>query len=363
MAKIKVLQQVLKTDVAEIKLADRVIGPDQPIFIIAEAGVNHNGDIKIAKQLIKAAAEAGVEAIKFQTFKAEQVTTKQSPTAAYQKKNVGEENQWQLLRPLELKEEIYPELMALAKKLDLIFLSTAHGHIESAKFLLDKVPAWKVGSGDVTNLPFLRFLGQSGKPIFLSTGMATIAEIKEAVATIAAAGNTQVMIMQCTTNYPCQDEEVNMAAMIDLRRNFPNYQIGFSDHSMGITADIMAAAYGATVIEKHFTLDRNMEGPDHQASVEPAELKQMVEEIRRTEILRGTGIKKPFASEKVMAEMVRRSIITLTDISKGSKFTEDNLTIKRPEKGGLLPKLWDEIIGKTAKRDVRKDTQVKTDDF
>jgi len=363
MAKIKVLQQILKTDIAEIQIEDRVIGSNQPCFIIAEAGVNHNGDVEIAKQLIKVAAEAGVEAIKFQTFKAEQVTTKLSPTAAYQKKNIGEENQWKLLRPLELKEEAYPELMALAKKMGLIFLSTAHGHIESAKFLLDKVPAWKVGSGDVTNLPFLRFLGQSGKPIFLPTGMATIVEIKEAVETIAAAGNTQVMIMQCTTNYPCPDEEANVAAMIDLQRNFPSYQIGFSDHTMGITADIIAAGYGATVIEKHFTLDRNMEGPDHKASVEPDELKQMVKAIRGVEVLRGTGIKKPFTSEITIAEMARKSVVAARDIPAGSKITNEMLTIKRPEKGGIKPKQLKKIVGKTAKRDIKEDTQLKPGDF
>jgi len=332
-------------------------------FIIAEAGVNHNGDVKLAEKLIYAAAQAGADAIKFQTFKAEQVTTKHSPTAAYQKKNVGEDNQWKLLRPLELAESAYPKLIAACKKAGIMFMSTPHGHIESAKLLKPMVKIWKVGSGDLTNLPFLKFLGQTKKPIILSTGMATITETKEAVKTIEQTGNKKITILHCTTNYPCPAEEANVSAILDLKQNFPQYPIGYSDHTLGIEAALIAVGYGATVIEKHFTLDRSMPGPDQQNSLEPAELKEMVTKIRLVEKLRGNGKKKPFKSELVIAQMARKAVIALTDIAKGEKFTDKNLTIKRPAKGGLHPKYYWKILGKTAKRDIKADTQIKKTDF
>lgn len=346
-----------------IKIGKKEVGSEKPCFIIAEAGVNHNGDVKLAEKLIIAAAEAGADAVKFQTFKAEQVTTKHSPTAAYQKKNVGEDNQWKLLRPLELKEEANPRLIEACNQAGIMFMSTPHGHIDSAKLLQPMIEAWKVGSGDLTNLPFLRFLGESGKPVILSTGMATIAEIKEAVTTIEATGNQQIIILHCTTNYPCPAEEANVAAVVDLMRHFPQYPIGYSDHTMGIEATLMAVAYGATVIEKHFTLDRKMPGPDQQNSLEPAELKEMVQKIHLVETLRGSGIKKPFKSELVIAEMARKSIIAAMDIKAGEIITEKMLTIKRPAKGGLHPREYWKITGKTATRNIKIDTQVKPGDW
>lgn len=332
-------------------------------FIIAEAGVNHNGNVDLAEKLAYAAAEAGADAVKFQTFKAEQVTTKHSPTAAYQKKNVGEDNQWKLLRPLELQESAYPRLIAACKKAKIMFMSTPHGHIDSAKLLKSMVKIWKVGSGDLTNLPFLKWLGESGKPIILSTGMATIAETKEAVDTIAATGNKDIIILHCTTNYPCPPEEANVSAILDLQKHFPKYPIGYSDHTLGIEAALIAVGYGATVIEKHFTLDRSMPGPDQQNSLEPAELKDMVDKIRLVEKLRGNGVKKPFKSELVIAEMARKAVIAQTDIPAGTVITESMLTIKRPAKGGLPPKFYWGIIGKTAQKNIQADTQLKQTDF
>ena len=346
-----------------IKVGNKEIGPGKSCFIIAEAGVNHNGDIKLAEKLVYAAAQAGADAVKFQTFKAEQVTTKLSPTAAYQKKNVGEDNQWNLLRPLELKEEAYPRLIAACKQAGITFMSTPHGYIDSAKLLEPLVPAWKVGSGDLTDLPFLQYLGQTKKPIILSTGMATIAEIKAAVETISATGNKQIIILHCTTNYPCPPEEANVAAVMDLQKHFPNYPVGYSDHTLGLEAALIAVGYGAGVIEKHFTLDRSMPGPDQQNSLEPAELKEMVQKIRLVETLHGSGIKKPFKSELVIAEMDRKSVIAATDISTGTVITKSMLTIKRPAKGGLQPKFYWEIIGKTAKRNIEADTQIKPGDW
>ena len=339
------------------------IGPGKSCFIIAEAGVNHNGSVELAEKLIYAAADAGVDAVKFQTFKAEQVTTKLSPTAAYQKKNVGEDNQWNLLRPLELKEDAYPRLIAACKKANVMFMSTPHGHIDSAKFLEPMVEIWKVGSGDLTNLPFLAYLGQTKKPIILSTGMATMAEIKAAVETIENTGNKNLVILHCTTNYPCPDKEANILAMLDIGKNFPDYPVGFSDHTEGIVAPIIAAAYGATVIEKHFTLDRNLPGPDQKNSLEPKELKEMVTGIRRAQNLLGTGKKEPFKSELMIAEMSRKAVITAVDIPAGTVITPAMLTIKRPAKGGLAPEMMKTMIGKIAKRDIKADTQIQATDF
>jgi len=359
----KILKQILKTKIKSVKIGNKMVGPDWPTFIIAEAGVNHNGDVSLAIKLIKAAAKTGVDAVKFQTFKAEQVTTKKSPTASYQKKNVGEDNQWKLLRPLELKEKAYPRLIKECKKAGIMFMSTPHGHIDSAKLLKPMVQAWKVGSGDLTNLPFLEYLGKTNKPVMLSTGMATIKETETAVRVIEKTGNKQIIIFHCTTNYPCPPEEANVLAILDIQRSFPRAIAGYSDHTMGIDAPIMAVSLGAMVVEKHFTLDRNMPGPDQKNSLEPAELKEMVEKIRLVEALRGTGIKKPFKSELVIADMARKAVIAEVNIKAGTRITAKMLTIKRPAKGGLHPKMYWQIVGKTAKRDIKADTQLKKGDF
>lgn len=359
----KILRQVFKLTNSQFKIGRKVVGYDQPAYVIAEAGVNHNGDIDQAIKLIKAASRAGADAIKFQTFKAEQVTTKKSPTAAYQKKNVGEDNQWKLLRPLELSENHYPRLIKECQKGKIEFMSTPHGHIESVKFLKPMVKAWKIGSGDLTNLPFLEFVGKTGKPVILSTGMATIQETKEAVKIIEKTGNKKIIILQCTTNYPCPPNEGNVLAVLDLMNHFPQYLIGFSDHTVGYEADLMAVAYGAIMVEKHFTLNRNFPGPDQKNSLEPKELKEMIEKIRLVEKLRGTGIKKLFSSELAIASMARKAVVAQLDIAKGSKITEKMLTIKRPAKGGLHPREYFKIIGKKAKKNIKADTQLKKDDF
>ena len=244
-----------------------------------------------------------------------------------------------------------------------MFLSTPHGHIDSAKFLKPMVKMWKVGSGDLTNLPFLKWLGETGKPIILATGMATIPEIKEAVDTIGKTGNKKITILHCTTNYPCPDKEANVTAMLDIKKHFPKYKVGFSDHTLGIDADILAAGLGAEMIEKHFTLNRKMPGPDQQNSLEPAELKEMVEKVRRIEVLKGNGVKKPFKSELIIGEMARKAVIALTDIKKGKKFSHENLTIKRPAKGGLHPKMYWELIGKIAAKNIQADSQIHADDW
>jgi len=341
---------VLNNQVKPIKIGNREIGPGHLCFIIAEAGVNHNGDVTLAEKLVYATAKAGADAVKFQTFKAEQVTTKLSP-------------QWNLLRPLELKESVYPRLIKACNQAGIMFMSTPHGHIDSAKFLEPMVEIWKVGSGDLTNLPFLEYLGKTKKPIILSTGMATIEEIKFAVETIETTGNKNIIILHCTTNYPCPDKEANILAMQDIQKHFPDYPVGFSDHTEGIVAPLIAAAFGATVIEKHFTLDRNLPGPDQKNSLEPQELKEMVAGIRRVPNLLGSGKKEPFPSELTIAEMARKAVIASQDIPAGTKITSAMLTIKRPAKGGLAPEMIKEIIGKAAKRDIQADTQIQATDF
>ncbi|MDZ7587258.1 MAG: N-acetylneuraminate synthase family protein [Patescibacteria group bacterium] len=356
-----------------MKIKNKEIGSGRPCFIIAEAGVNHNGNMGLAEKMIYAAAKAGADAIKFQTFKAEQVTTKDSPTADYQKKNVGENNQWSLLHTLELKEEAYPRLIETCKKAGIMFMSTPHGHINSAKFLEPLVELWKVGSGDLTNLPFLKFLGKTNKPIILSTGMATIKEIKEAVETIETTGNRNLIILQCTTNYPCPDNEANVGAILDIKAHFPDYLVGFSDHTIGINADILAASLGAVVIEKHFTLDKNMPGPDQKNSADPQELTALVKRVKHSKIevkripnrieLMGSGKKFPLPNELVIAQMTRKAVIAKSNIPAGTKITEEMLTIKRPAKSGLHPRELENIIGRMAKKDIQADTQVQATDF
>ena len=354
-----------------IKLDKNVDKSDCPVYVIAEAGVNHNGDINQAIKLIKAAAKAGADAVKFQTFKAEQVTTKKSPTAAYQKKNVGEDNQWKLLRPLEIKEKDYPRLIKECKKNKIEFMSTPHGHIDSVKLLMSMIREWKVGSGDLTNLPFLEYLGKTNKPIILSTGMATIDEVGEAVEIIEATGNKKITILQCTTNYPCPDEDANVAMMLDIQEHFPEYKIGYSDHTTNIEASILAVSLGAKVIEKHFTLDRQLPGPDQKNSVEPDKLKEMIDKIRKSEkidpdkakILLGKKTKMPLKNELKIAEMARKSVIADMNIKKGSTIIEKMLTIKRPAKGGLHPREYYKILGKVAKRNIKTDTQLKKQDY
>lgn len=361
----------IKTNFKSIKIGNKWIGSDKPIYIIAEAGVNHNGDIKQAVQLIKAAAKAGADAVKFQTFKAEQVTTKTSPTAAYMKKNVGEDNQWKLLKPLEIKEKDYPRLIKECQKNKIEFMSTPHGHIDSAKLLRPMVKAWKVGSGDLVNLPFLKYLGKTHKPIILSTGMATITEIKEAVEIIKQTGNKQIIILQCTSNYPCPAKKANLAMMLDIQKHFPDNLVGYSDHTMGIEACLLAVNLGAKVIEKHFTLDKNLPGPDQKNSVEPDELRELVKSIRqgrkldlkKARVYLGSKTKKPLKSELIIAQMARKSVIAQKQIKQGVIITEKMITIKRPAKSGLHPREFWNIMGKFAKRNIKADTQLKKGDY
>ena len=325
------------------------------VFIIAEAGVNHNGDIELAKKLIDVAAEAGVDAVKFQTWKTELLVTKEAKQAEYQTDNTGvEESQFDMLKKLELSYSNFKELKLYCDTKDIMFLSTPD-ELTSADFLLELQDIFKIGSGEITNLPYLRHIGSFKKEVILSTGMADMREIEDALSILIKAGTVKndITILHANTMYPTPMEDVNLRAMITIGNTF-DIDYGYSDHTLGIEVDIAAVAMGATVIEKHFTLDKTMEGPDHRASLEPHELKEMVKAIRNIEIALGSSVKKPSKSEIPNITIVRKSIVASTSIKKGDIFTEDNLAIKRPSTG-INPMRWDEVLGTIATKDYNVD--------
>ena len=323
-------------------------------YIIAEAGVNHNGDIKLAYELIDAAAQAGCDCVKFQTFRAEKLVTETAPQAEYQIQNIGKKSsQYEMLKKLEFTFEQFAQLKAYCEKKGIDFLSTPFDE-ESADMLYELgVKCFKFSSGDITNKPFLQYVAQKNLPMILSTGMCTLDEVKEAVSWVEESGNKQITLLHCTSNYPTPYQDVNMAAMQTLKDTF-EYPVGYSDHTQGIVIPVMAAAMGAVVIEKHFTLDRNMEGPDHKASLEPSELAVMVKEIRIVESAMGTGEKKPCESELGTRDVARKSLVYATDVAAGEVITSKMLTVKRPGTG-IAPKYFGEMIGKKPVRDVKKD--------
>lgn len=345
--------------IKNIKIGNKLIGENQPVFIIAEAGVNHNGNLKTALKLVDAASAAGADAIKFQTFRAEEVVTDRGKMAEYQINNIGrEESQVEMLRGLELPDNFYGPIIKRCQEKKIIFLSTPHGGFKAVRLLERlKAPAFKFGSGDLTNLPVLEYAAKFGKPLILGTGMATLAEVKEAVKTIKKTGNGQIILLHCTTDYPCRFKDVNLLAMRTMMKELPAL-VGYSDHTFGIQVPIMAAAFGACLIEKHFTLDRKMPGPDHKASVEPAELKELVKAVHLVKEIFGSSVKSPALSERPTIKIARKSLVAAENIKKGEIFSEKNLAIKRPG-GGLEPKVWYRLIGRPAKADFLKDELIR----
>jgi len=340
-----------------MKIKNKKIGPDSPCFIIAEAGVNHNGKIELAKKLVDAAVDAKADAVKFQTFKSEGVVTNKIDIADYAKKNIGRnEKQIEMLKDLELGYDEFKDLKKYCDKKNIIFLSTPHS-FDAIDFLDELVPAYKFGSGDLTNLPALKYAAKKGKPMLLGTGMATLREVTDSANNIKRTGNNQIVALHCTTNYPCPFEEVNLKAMTTMQKKL-DCMVGYSDHTMGITVPIMVATLGAVVIEKHFTTDRNLDGPDHKASLEPDELKKMITEIRNVEKALGSFEKKPTKSEKQMIKKVRKSLVARGDIQKGSIIKKEMIEIKRPGVGIEPSKIYD-ITGKKAKRQIKKDEIIK----
>ena len=331
-------------------------------IIIAEAGVNHNGSLELAKQLVNKAVDAGVDYIKFQTFKASKLVTKAAKQAEYQQKNTGKEgdSQYQMLKKLELSPKDHEVLIAYCKEKGIKFFSTAFD-FDSIEYLHSlHLGLWKIPSGEVTNYPYIKKIAQYGEPVILSTGMCEMNDVSAAINVLLKNGLTkeQITVLHCNTEYPTPFEDVNLRAMLALEDEF-KVEVGYSDHTKGIEVPIAAVALGASVIEKHFTLDRNMEGPDHKASLEPDELKAMVSAIRNIEkAVGGDGTKHVSESERKNIAIARKSIIADRDIKKGELLTEENLTVKRPGTG-ISPMRWEEVIGTKAIRDFAEEELIE----
>ena len=327
------------------------------VYIIAEAGVNHNGSFELACKLVDAAKNAGVDCIKFQTFKSEKLVSYYAQKADYQKSATGDGSQVDMLKKLELSYDEFIDLKKYCDRIGITFLSTPFD-LESIDFLdsLD-MPFWKIPSGEITNYPYLVALAKTGKPIVMSTGMCDLEEIREAIKVLTDNGVTDIKLLHCNTEYPTPFEDVNLIAMHTIKNEF-GFEVGYSDHTKGIEVPIAAVALGATVIEKHFTLDRNMDGPDHKASLEPTELAEMVKSIRNVEMAMGNGVKEPSPSERKNKAIARKSIVAMKTINKGDIFTEENITVKRPGTG-ISPMKWNEVIGTEAIRNFDEDELIE----
>lgn len=332
-----------------IKINNRIISDSSPTFIIAEAGVNHNGDIEIAKKMIDVAAEAGVDAVKFQSFKADRLILRDIEKAPYQKVTTNSnETQYEMLKRLEMAKEQTRELVEYCRQKSIIFLSTPFEKTSLDELYELNIPAFKVAATDITNIQFLRQVAEKGKPIILSAGMCYMEEVRKALETIYPI-NQDVILLQCTANYPIQDSEANISVIRTFKETF-DILVGYSDHSQGVGASPYATVLGAKVIEKHFTLDKNMEGPDHRASIIPEELRRLVLDIRRVEQYLGDGLKMPTYSEQMTRKSLQKSIVASQEICRGDIFTEDNIVAKRTNGKGISALYFDNVVGKKASR-------------
>jgi len=338
------------------------------VFIVAEIGCNHNGSKEMAYKLVDEAKACGVDAVKFQMFKAAELISRYAPKAEYQKQTTGTaDSQLEMTAKLELSQADYLELKAYAESLGLVVFSTPFdiGSVEFLESIGQKL--WKIPSGEITNLPYLEKIGSikaDGKKIILSTGMATIEEIRKCLAILTEAGTepADIILLHCNTEYPTPDEDVNLLAIKDLQEHFPQMAIGFSDHSVGYVAAVGAAILGITLVEKHFTLDKNLPGPDHKASATPKELRLLVNNVRRMEKIAGIGHKIVTESERKNKIVARKSIVARKDIKEGEKFSADNITCKRPG-DGISPMQWYEILGRKAERDFQADELIRAEGF
>jgi N,N'-diacetyllegionaminate synthase len=341
--------------IAPVRIGNKLVGPGQPCFIIAEAGVNHNGDMLLAHRLIDAAAAAGVDAVKFQSFITEELITPDAPKANYQVEATGESgSQYMMLKSLELSADQQVELKAHCDQIGIIYLCTPYEQ-ESAQMLDHMgIAAFKIASTDTTNTPFLKFLASKGRPTILSTGMSTLGEVEQAVNALLCGGlDDKIVILHCTAEYPTPTREVNLRAILTMQRAFV-CPVGFSDHTLGIGASPWAVAVGACVIEKHFTLDRNMAGPDHRASLDPAGLSDLVQSVRDVEAALGDGVKRPMPCEIHNKPRMQKSLVARRRISAGDIISPDDLTCKRPGYG-MPPSWFDRIVGKKAAVDIPQD--------
>lgn len=353
----------MKYKLKEFSIEGRKIGRKRPIFLIAEAGVNHNGKISLAKKMVDIASNAEVDAIKFQTYFVEELILEKTPKVEYQKTNKDDnENFYDLLKSLALTSDEFLELKNYCNKKGLVFLSTPFDF--KSLDLLDKlnVSAYKIGSGDMNNFPLIEKICSKEKPILVSTGMATMKEVRELVSFIEEHHNYEFILLQCTSNYPTPIRDINLNVIDTYKSEFPDIIIGFSDHSLGLVASLGAAAKGVKVIEKHFTLDKNMEGPDHKASLDPSELKDWVQCIRKLEDALGKSEKKPSEKELEVAKVARKSIVSLRKIPKGKSISRDDVSIKRPGYG-ISPKHYEEIIKKRAKNDIPENSILRWKDL
>lgn len=342
--------------VKKIKIGNRWVGKDRPSFIIAEAGSNHNGKLEQAKQLIDIAKEAGADAVKFQTYSAEKLYSRKTPTMNYLKKDKlirGNESVWDLIKKIEMPRKWHKPLADYCKEKGIIFLSTPFD-LEAVDELEEVgMVAYKIASFEIVHLPLLEYAAKKGKPMIISTGMADLSDIQDALDTIYATGNRQVIVLHCGINYPLAFKDVNLRAMITIREAF-QVPVGYSDHTLGITVPIAAVTLGASVVEKHFTLDRNLLGPDHPFALEPEELKAMVRSVREAEVSMGSPIKKHTKSEEEMYRLGRRGITAATNIPKGTIIKREMLDIKRPGYG-ILPKFINIVVGRKTKVNIKKD--------
>lgn len=354
----------------EIKIGGKPVGKNNPVFIIAEAGVNHNGDVGLAKKLVAAAKDAGADAVKFQTWITEEVMMKNVEKPSYQKETTGdEETQFDMVKKLELTDDETREVAAYAKEIGITFLSTPEG--KHCVDLLEDIgaPAFKVGSGDLDNYPHLKYVAGKNKPIILSTGMATMEDVEDSVNFLRACGNNQIILLHCTTSYPAKLSEVNLNSMLAMEKF--GLPVGYSDHTEEITVPVFAVSVGACVIEKHFTLDRNFPGPDHKASLEPNELKEMVYRIKNFEpgsfeidekerkMIMGSSNKCPTVSEKELEHLVKKYVVAGVDIKEGSVITENMLAVKRTGGAGLSPRKFFDIVDRKAAQKIKRNEPIE----
>ena len=346
--------------VTTVRIGGHTIGPGYPCFVVAEAGVNHNGEPEKTFRLVDAAVRAGADAVKFQTFTAEQLATRDAPKAGYQAEVTGSgESQFEMLRRLELSAEAHRELLAYSRQHGILFMSTPFG--EDSADLLDElgIAVFKIPSGEITNLPFLAHVARKGKPMIISTGMATLGEVETAMRVVRDAGARDLVLLHCVSNYPARPSDVNLRAMETMAAVF-EVPVGYSDHTAGMEVALAAVALGACVLEKHVTLDRSLPGPDHRASLEPAEFAALVTGIRTVEGALGNGCKEPAASEAEMAAVARKSLVAARHIPAGSKLTEEMLAAKRPGTG-LPPAMRSQLLGRVVSRDIPAGTLLTLD--
>ncbi len=343
-----------------IELFDRKIGPNRPCLVIAEAGVNHNGSVDLARELIAAAARSGADAVKFQTFKADRLVSPGAPKAGYQLETTeAGESQRAMLKRLELSADAHRELMACCRQQGVGFLSTPFDE-ESVDLLFELgVEAFKIGSGELTDLPFLSCVAGKGRPVILSTGMSSMDEVETAMEAVRTAGNCDLVLLQCVSNYPADPADANLRAMTTMASAF-DVPVGYSDHTLGTEVALAAVALGACVVEKHLTLDRSLPGPDHRSSVEPDELEALVAGIRKVESALGDGRKRPSASEAATAAAARRSLTAAVDIPAGAVLTREMIAIRRPGTG-LPPAMRDDLIGRKAARAIPAGALIQLD--